>query len=113
MSNEEMRALDAWIAEHVMGWTVSFHAGNITLWLPTRTSTPRTFNATTDAADAMEVLRRCVLKVGENDSVEINQVEGNSGFGWCAARANGLTPYGEGATLELAICLFAKQLFSK
>jgi hypothetical protein len=61
----------------------------------------------------MEVLRRCVLKVGENDSVEINQVEGNSGFGWCAARANGLTPYGEGATLELAICLFAKQLFSK
>ena len=125
MSEIEMGELDAWIAENVMGWKLNgvWHRvqkdefalhkdGRVFIHDSIRNGvclTVKVFDPTTDPAAAMEVLKRCAglyaVKVG---GVDVNNL-------WMVA--NGLTPTMENTvradTLELAICLFARKLFTK
>lgn len=108
MKTDELRELDAWIFENVLGWTPCREAA-----FPHR----RSFKSgeseclhydmpefTTDPAAAMQVLDKCILKAG---TVIIGPGE-NGGFE-LVSRING----GSATTIPAAICLFAKQLFSK
>ena len=92
MSDKEMRELDAWIAEHAMGLSCIRAA---------------TFRPTTDYGATMEVLEKCVERL-------LNNVEifGNNRDRFVVSGPNEAFE-SEAATLPLAICLFAKQLFSK
>lgn len=96
MSKQEELALYDWISEHVMGWA----------W--------RKIDFTADKAAAMEVLEKCAQKCTVT-------IERSGGVGsWMVARLNlqGDGEYVEDfckceKSLPLAICQFAKQLFSK
>lgn len=118
MTNEQMRELDAWIAEHVMGWKL-FRDGrnNIAAEMPTGETCIVTanhpwdesdFSPTVDSAPAMEVLKKCVdVLYGCNSfSLEVFR----NGNHWVVRHPIYGSPHAP--TLELAICLFAKQLFS-
>jgi Phage ABA sandwich domain len=129
MTPTEQRELDAWIAEHVMGyrWTKIERRGKTNHLFPSEQfrfePAVDNFNDnggapsfTTDPAAAMEVLKRCADKVtAEFGSLDIDG-QGNSWLisaqmrGEFAADVEHET---EAKTLELAICLFAKKLFTK
>lgn len=127
MTTEELRELDAWIAEHVMGWTLLkqwkesdaiFYTG----FPPDKASQyyakqsqcdPEIPCPTTDPAAAFEVLKRCVERLGHkfisvgfgNGLFHVDNMRSSTpGIDEIAVKA---------PTLELAICLFSKQLFSK
>lgn len=133
MTKKELRELDAWIAEHVMGylWLWRIHYGDplkaifksaesaseyANDWQEvTESNNPKNRFAgwnsnvpfyTTDPAAAMEVLKKCL------DFTWI-------GFGKKLTSENlySLTDRmiidSKSETLELAICLFAKKLFTK
>lgn len=112
MSEKELRELDAWIAEHVMGWVraseienaregKSFFAGQTRTWA--RIGKP--FSPTTDPAAAMQVMERCI----HTDDVVIYKTV-NEKYG---VRSDITDMAIDAETLPLAICLFAKKLFSK
>jgi len=63
-------------------------------------------NYTTDPAAAMEVLKKCSTE--KRITIAVWRDAGN----WYCNNATGGNFYGEADTLELAICLFAKQLFT-
>lgn len=116
----ELRELDAWIAEHVMGWHWLVNssktrfirefdgdraAGSEPLWIHWDETLPR---PTTDPAAAMLVLEKCMTysanqfiywQRGGNHIVSMQHWNGDSSI--------------ESDTLPIAICLFAKALFSK
>jgi len=107
MNETEQRELDAWIAENVMGWDLGeskpghgwpwfgeFGFGDEQEKIP---------HYTTDPAAAMEVLKKC--------SEETYITTRRHKRCWSMSGSNGMTI--EAETLELAICLFAKKLFSK
>lgn len=100
MNEKEMRELDAWIAEHVMGLSMEEQFGNPDN--PIRgTITPP--NYTTNPAAAMLVLEKCLTMADELEIRLCYDCEYKV-FDWSkAAKAE---------TLPLAICLFAKKLFS-
>lgn len=120
MRDEELRALDNFIAEHVMGWTlidrkaVGWMDGP-PVWNTGKTGedespTWQDFRPTTDPAAAMQVLERIidsgvVLTVykGVNESGERRYCFG-------AKKTDG---YEDAETLPLAIAKFAKALFEK
>jgi hypothetical protein len=156
MTNKELRELDAWIAEHVIGmlfywkvagWTTDMSGFDwkMVLALPpeggigkhwkgcageTRKATDcevaiakhdgdfeRHFSPyTTDPAAAMMVLEKCVEN--SNMPVEIDRKRDSKIGHWrleTGVMSKGLlaiAPH-EHNTLPLAICLFAKKLFSK
>lgn len=91
MNNQELRELDAWIAEHVMKPSMPLSG----------------FRPTICPADAMEVLKKCAT---ESSGYQI-QIDYDKS-GWAVGRGGeGLHSTAE--TLELAIALFSKKLFSK
>lgn len=131
MNEKEMRELDAWIAEHVMGWhKVETHWDNKSLcsvcgkgfgarhkhYVPDfhssiTGSVPR---YTTDPAAAMEVLKRCAEKLCEENAVQI-QYGLNTTYKWYVAtvlKPNGRNICIESDTPETGLCLFAKALFT-
>ena len=112
MINTELRELDAWIAEHVMGWKPT-----VSLCQPRGDEVPRywsigggrsvhmkSFNPTTDPAAAMTVLKK-ILTDHPRGSAMVGYA-GGFNEQWSCGRANA-------KTLELAICECAKQLFTK
>lgn len=111
MKTEQLQELDAWIAEHVMGWVKSKECdyGWIT---PVGKMKLETENYTTDPAAAMEVLRKCAFKRDLIISCTASE--------WIISDdlpeteiQDFVTNRVEAGTLELAICLFSKKLFSK
>lgn len=118
MTDTEKRELDAWIAERVMGWKLD----KMIWW--SRNDIDKTqsiawegdFRPTTDPAATMEVLKRCAEKLEViNSSIALGQqfdelVEDRLFWFVSHERTKEVT---EAETLELAICLFAKKLFTK
>lgn len=120
MTQQELRELEAWIAENVMKWKrVSGLAVRILddeffvdsngcigrfscAWIPT-----------TDPAAAMMVLEKCC------ESMAVNVEIWKAGNGEWVCRMvvgsgfNSTNQIGVANTLPLAICLFAKKLFTK
>jgi len=123
MTTQELRELDAWIAEHVMGWAdVHMRQSGLVGYAPceprkVRTATGDGVSTTaaftsevpyyTDSADAMDVLKKCAEK--HQHDIAIGTAGPTDWRVW-AGELNGAT---YASSLELAICLFAKQLFSK
>lgn len=117
MTTEEMRALDAWIAEHVMNYKRGHPGGSKEeYWQPP----PYKFGVipfekvphfTTDPAAALEVLNGCIKSNHGRIMIEDFGKDVVVGF-WNSDHEHF---YGEAQakTLELAICKFAKALFSK
>lgn len=112
MNNKE---LDKWIAENVMCLDVSkypiehesvdINSRSVYVWVE---KIPK---YTTDPAAAMEVLKKCAAMVGML-GISINS--GDWGFDIEVNTIGGQNSYGvTNKSLELAICLFAKKLFSK
>jgi hypothetical protein len=111
MSANDMRELDAWIAEKVM----EFKIKNGRCWVtrPVLKSLTKVAHVevdfeiehyTTDPAAAMEVWKKCAEK---QTTISIQK----SKSGW---RVVSMDSHSFGCeTLELAICLFAKKLFEK
>jgi len=91
MTTQELRELDAWIAEHVFGVSVPHPF----------------FKPTEDPRGAMDVLKKCAEK--HQHDIAIGTAGPTDWRVW-AGELNGAT---YASSLELAICLFAKQLFSK
>ena len=126
MTTEEMRELDAWIAEHVFGYikqNVNYpeaHWNELSLpdldgnyisegwvqgWEFRDVNIPF---YSTQASAAMGVLKKCAENLIRG--ITINQNEGK----WIIqAQNNYIGNLEMSETLELAICLFAKQLFSQ
>ena len=61
------------------------------------------------AAAAMDVLKACSAKLGDMEHIRVSQQDGH--YAVIMADANWDWEYAE--TLELAICIFAKKLFTK
>jgi len=116
MSEKEMRELDEWIATRIFGWQ-KFREEEFphrTLWSegdPGSRVWDEPDFYTTDPAAAMQVLEKCVEFGGvlvtrpfyHNEKKELWTIrDGEMGD---------MTEVGE--TLPLAICKFAKELFSK
>lgn len=113
MSDSEMRELDVWLTrlfpEHEF---VQYHDGPHRvnpngLGLRMKTFVP--FHPTTDAAAAMEVLRKCCQKGERGTEVKIS-LNGNQ---WRVLNEDDYDQAGRAETLETAICLFAKEVHSK
>jgi hypothetical protein len=139
MTEQELRELDAWIAEHVMGykWFLFHHDESLTRQPYFLLSQPSTWQVrhggtlveqgpkpteekdlgsvykyTTDPAYAMEVLKKCAEKWIV--TVELGKDGSGQSYAWVARLNLGTEDNFKCApTLELAICLFAKQLFAK
>lgn len=120
MTDKEKRELDAWIAEHVMGWKRvdqladlevdgSNFALNIGTRIPIRWGSPQWlfFSPTTDPAAAMLVLVKCYEKLGKSLCVGPSTLGAEVFIGGQYEKTNRMA-----ATIELAICLFAQQLFT-
>ena len=103
MTTQELRELDAWIAEHVMGWVPGSMSG---LW-KIGPSSFRNFHPTLLAADAMDVLKKCA----EKHAVWVGRLEGNWALSLTDSRE--LTHMTYGDTLEIAIAKFARAIFTK
>jgi len=110
---EELRELDAWIAEHVMGlvrhpcWYTHEHWEGV--WrVPDGTKGFNKFRPTTDPAAAMAVLEKCA-EVESPVSVATCFEAGT----WSVFVGGHWDEKRSAETLPLAICLFAKALFSK
>lgn len=85
MTTEEMQDLDLWIVDHIMG-----HPERA-LFFPTE-----------DAKDAIEVLKKCC----ERTMVTISTWQGT----WSVGSRETLA---KDSRIELAICQFARKLFSQ
>lgn len=119
MNATELRELDAWIAEHVMG-LVPYKNGiteaSKNWWIDkSKDEIKQKFNPTTDPAAAMEVLKKCAEKMEEeyDDSRSIAINKERLTEIWFVSEtdvANGISESAK--TPELAICLFAKKLFT-
>ena len=111
MTTTEMRELNAWIAENVMGWSWQLTGSDPVedgyCWFNSEGKFPcELANYTTDPAAAMDVLKKCLDR--QFSPIEIRQ----RGFN----EAHIVSSRGEvveAKTLELAICQFAKQIISK
>lgn len=118
----ELRELDAWIAEQVFGWhKFKPHRINNAFCTVCRKESGEAvdhYNAafvmvsttlprySTDPAAAMLVLEKCAGRVG--DTIRYRTLHGGHGLS-----CHELPFVVKAATLPLAICIFAKQLFSK
>lgn len=129
MTTQELRELDEWIAEHVMEyrWWFDVLALECMLCRPDETWPERKgfklhdgkpfgakdfsdlslFKPTTDPAAAMMVLEKCISGAGRSAFLT------KTSDGWIVGFATGKSLSAFAETLPLAICLFAKQLFSK
>ena len=112
--NTELRELDAWIAENVMGHEMAY--GEMITVVPNPAdgepmivdhAPPPQY--TTDLTAAMQVLKKCAERIGAFEHISINLCEDE--FSIRMAHANWDWIHAE--TLELAICRFARKLFEK
>ena len=124
MTDKELRELDAWIAEHVMGWITECHEDRV-LFFPPDLDTEKkrrkwsygiSINRyTTDPAAAMMVLEKCIMYLSDKfGSVDLDhhgkfEIAAMMRGEYAADTENDV----DAETLPLAICLFAKKLFSK
>lgn len=120
MSDIEMRELDAWIAENVMGKMISF--GAVVYWHQLPSGEPKEIQDgpidyyTSDPAAAMQVLEKCSEKMF-SDCQDTNMCISKSVDGWIVDQITTGEDYGSlissvGETIPITIALFAKQLFS-
>ena len=116
MTATELRQLDAWIAENVMGnqqRKIRVTDGRKLvryefLKVGTNEICPE---YTTDPAAAMEVLKKCCEAMAVN--VEIWKAGNGEWVCRMVSGRNSRNCVGTANTIELAICLFAKKLFTK
>lgn len=130
MKDTDTRELDAWIAEHVMGFEerpcyrgsariegMTFYVANGRSVTGEASKGNHQFpKYTTDPAAAMEVLKKCAEEC--DMPIEIDRKRDKKTGNWrieSGTMAQGLLAIAppECNTLELAICLFAKKLFTK
>ena len=129
MTTAELRELDVWIAKELFGWDFSekgwcmsalqhrqmngFYYGfpPDSIQYKGCALPHRAPDYTTDPAAAMQVLEKCAAKI----AVSARQQDGGKWCVWAvddeSYKPKELDGYAE--TLPLAICLFAKKLFSK
>ena len=114
--------LDAWIAEYVMGWRkvegvldVAGQCFIVRVDGVRFTNSPLReifFRPTTDPADAMKVLKKCL-----NDQRELcfgdPFISKDGADYWIRTVRHHQHVEGGATTIELAICLFARKLYSK
>lgn len=102
MTTQELRELDAWIEDFVMG------TGQIR-----QSRNELCPHYSTDSAAAMDVLKKCAEKIEHSDyASNWIQIQWFNNL-WCLADFNKFSDPTTAETLELSICIFAKQLFSK
>lgn len=127
-SEQELRELDAFCAEFVMGWKLvpkilkiqegcfATHPGGDGVFVHDYGNRIKTFAPTTNPADALAVLKKCSEKMGEvwddDSTIAVQFVPVEEIWRVQQTDVNGGIRI-ESASLELAICLFAKALFSK
>lgn len=116
MTETEKRELDAFCATEVMGWIHGVDGYGSPSWFAGRE--PRlkaSWKPTTDSAAAMKVLRKCAEhceKLGIERGYDVDfsiSMERGKYFVGCDIFIECMSA----DTLELALALFAKQLFSK
>ena len=117
MTEQEMRELDCWIAENVMGFEHEFgtcqaKTENPCYWrdaISNKSIAKVAYKPTTDPAAAMLVLEKCLQETEHAECIYAGYMHGG-GFlvGHEQLKIEGGAP-----TLPLAICLFARQLFGK
>lgn len=98
MTKAQKYDLNDWISIHVIGWNAQ----------DTRLNS---FNPTQESKDAMDVLKKCAEQSQEDIAITKYDTEwrvGIADWNWESMR-----DCKTAETLELAICLFAKQLFSQ
>lgn len=116
MTKEEMRELDVFIAQKVFGKEVDF----VNQWIINRfkdggRSVENLPQYTLDKAAAMQVLERCVKECWRKNHSDV-VILGDKSFtvAWRLDDYDYTTEHDSTAeTLPLAICLFAKKLFSQ
>lgn len=111
-NEKELRELDAWIATNVMGWKIVKHKlGFKVLRLKGRADRALSDAPfyTRNAADALEVLKRCTDKIG---LIDLSKIKCEP-FNYCIGATYITGCEAEAPTLELAIVLFARKLFGK
>ncbi len=116
MKEAELRELDVWIAVNVFGWLYGIGKSGKQCFWPPDCNTEKKRNKwiygisvpsfTTDTAAAMQVLEKCITG---HTSIAIN----HGTTGWWVADCDKKKFWATGETLSLAICQFAKNLFSK
>ena len=118
----QLRELDAWIAEHLFGTTITDDYSKVgepnhayRPWIGVSGTVPR---YTTDPAAAMQVLEKCA----DDTSITITRdADGQFSVEWWADEVKGVEPIPgskwhqikTAPTLPLAICLFARELFKE
>lgn len=125
MTAVEMSALDEWLCEHAMKWKKAlkmsqlekkgeFYVGGELIYIHDRGNYVKEFSPTRVPQDAMMLLKECF----SNTAIPIVSGVMFGGF-YCDENPGALTghPLLVGnlkpqATFEIAICLFAKKLFS-
>lgn len=118
MKENELRELDRYLADHVMGWRrvdgtakmsrLNDFSVHDKIWLfcgPGQSLA--TFSPATNSADAFMVLEKCANKT---PVIQISYFGGLCG--WVVSGRNSDAPI-KAETISHAICLFAKALFSK
>ncbi len=113
MTTTEHQELNSYLAKHVMAWKRhKFYNGKKKMplyWLEDGDVVNTQFHPTTDPSAAMGVLKKCLEKSGYGLIVDIHD---DAGFS--IEQRSPFNPHSTGEeTLELAICLFAKKLFSQ
>ncbi len=107
MNEKELRELDAWIAEHVMGYENDVIYKQFYI----HPDHPNGINKSdckfsTDRAAALQVLEKCAEKLDDPDKFNPGIKITKCGDGWWFDSQ-------KYETLPLGICMFAKKLFSK
>lgn len=100
----ELKELNEWVSIHVLSWQKKRCAIHLSYDCCGRKRMP---NPTTNPADALAVWRECL------DRCDAETAKVPSGFRIrrTDVRKDQLTTFG--STLEITICLFVRQLFSK
>lgn len=107
MTEKELRELDAFCAEHVMEYSAGIDADGNDVWYydQGKSILMELWQPTVAPEDAMEVLKRCMVKT--RTTLSTDTFEGNAVYN------HERDTVGTAETLELAIVLFAKKIFSK
>lgn len=115
-TEKELRELDAWIAEHVMGYKVRIRKPDSTYpalryWNKGDgfEILQAQFSPTTNPADAFEVLKKCYERA---ESFESGKDDSQGWYFFVDAPIKAINASSH-ESLELAVCLFARKLFSK
>lgn len=115
MTPKQRHELHLFIAEKVMGFKEIYKDGRdkkepkLQVWFDGRLIT---FTPTTDYAQALQVLEKCLQKPAISDTV-ISYLAGTFWVRTTVKKENWIYAQGESRTIPESICLFAKELFSK